>query len=206
MLSDLMKIAQCIIHFEPAFEAILPEHRRGNIYAKSNWLDNPTLGHSGLSRQDSIQAIEMTSTVSGLVDLMNPSNDKMFGWNFLYMTDGKRATVEFRRGAGCTAVQYALMYAELTIAFVGAAIQSEGVVEIPATVGGLKFFLSKSGPIPKLVSLENLDVLFGGKSELAFCEPKTVGDLSVDKLRKLQKKKEKDERKIAAAEVLQSRY
>ncbi|KAJ5125959.1 hypothetical protein N7526_008136 [Penicillium atrosanguineum] len=50
-IADLKKICQSIIHFEPAFEALLPEDRLSNEYARSNWLDNTNFGHQNLSRK-----------------------------------------------------------------------------------------------------------------------------------------------------------
>lgn len=40
-LQELKKIAQCIIHFKSAIEALVPPSCRGNEFAKSNWIDNP---------------------------------------------------------------------------------------------------------------------------------------------------------------------
>ncbi|KKK26137.1 hypothetical protein ARAM_005994, partial [Aspergillus rambellii] len=83
-LADLKQICQSIIHFEPAFEALLPEDRLSNEYARSNWLDNANFGHRNLSRKQSIAVIQRASSMRELVLLMNPDHDKMFGWNFLY--------------------------------------------------------------------------------------------------------------------------
>ncbi|EGX88971.1 hypothetical protein CCM_09018 [Cordyceps militaris CM01] len=43
-IEDLKRICASIIHFEPAFEALLPVDRLSNEYARSNWLDNPNFG------------------------------------------------------------------------------------------------------------------------------------------------------------------
>ncbi|KKK21627.1 hypothetical protein P175DRAFT_0532266 [Aspergillus ochraceoroseus IBT 24754] len=83
-LADLKQICQSIIHFDPAFEALLPEDRLSNEYARSNWLDNANFGHRNLSRKQSIAVIQRASSMRELVLLMNPDHDKMFGWNFLY--------------------------------------------------------------------------------------------------------------------------
>ncbi|KAJ5708166.1 hypothetical protein N7488_007967 [Penicillium malachiteum] len=69
-LADLKKICQSIMHFEPAFEALLPEDRLSNEYARSNWLDNANFGHRNLSRKQSIATIQRASTLRELVLLM----------------------------------------------------------------------------------------------------------------------------------------
>jgi len=84
---DLKKICQSIIHFESAFEALLPEDRLANEYARSNWLDNSNFGHRNLSRKQSIDVIQHTHDLRKLVLLMNLNHDKMFGWNFLYPSE-----------------------------------------------------------------------------------------------------------------------
>jgi hypothetical protein len=76
-LSQLKKVCQSIIHFEPAFEALLPEERLSNEYARSNWLDNENFGHRNLTRKQTIAVIQQASSMRELVLLMNPNHDKI---------------------------------------------------------------------------------------------------------------------------------
>ncbi|POS70590.1 hypothetical protein DHEL01_v211019 [Diaporthe helianthi] len=96
---QLKRLAQAVIHFEPAFEALVPPERRKNEYARSNWIDNKNFGYQRLSRPQSITLLEGCTTVREVVDLMNPDGSKYFGWNFQAIP--KYSTVEFRRGAAC---------------------------------------------------------------------------------------------------------
>ena len=142
-LQNLKQVAQSIIHFEPAFEPLLPEDRRANEYAKSNWMDNPNFAYSKLSRGDSIKLIEECTTMRDLVLLMNPNHDKMFGWNFLYLLSDPKGTVEFRRGAASTSVRNVFMWVELAMSFIQASVRiglPENLAKIPRTVGGLRWF------------------------------------------------------------------
>ena len=68
-LTDLKRVAQAVIHFEPAFEALVPRARRGNVHARSNWLDAPGLARKGKSRSGSVAAIEEVSCFQDLLYL-----------------------------------------------------------------------------------------------------------------------------------------
>jgi len=94
--SELKCIAQAIIHFEPAFEVLVPPERRGNEYVRSSWIDNSRLAYQNLSRDQSIDLIESLNTVDQVLEVMNPDQSKYFGWNFLSIKTLK--TIEFRRG------------------------------------------------------------------------------------------------------------
>ncbi|KAF2721381.1 hypothetical protein K431DRAFT_346457 [Polychaeton citri CBS 116435] len=92
-----------IIHFEPAIEAMIPSERRGNEYAKSNWIDNPNFARRNLSRDESMTLIQRCANIRELVVLMHPGDggfDKMYSWNITYINkSAKQGTVEFRRGS-----------------------------------------------------------------------------------------------------------
>ncbi|KAF7591582.1 hypothetical protein BBP40_001330 [Aspergillus hancockii] len=212
-LADLKKICQSIIHFEPAFEALLPEERLSNEYARSNWLDNENFGRRNLSRKQSIVVIQRASSMRELVLLMNPDHDKMFGWNFLYLLSSPHGTIEFRRGAASTSAQGVFVYIEVAMSFVEAAIRlgEPGKLEkIPGTVGGLKWFINAANlpdKVPGLYDSRYLDLFFSGRSDTALREPRPLGNLTADRLSKLKKKKEEDMRKnVAMAKMLQEPY
>lgn len=200
-LDDLKSVCQSIIHFEPAFEAILPNDRLSNEYARSNWLDNPNFGHQKLSRRQSIALIESVSTVRDLVLLMNPDHDKMFGWNLLYLLHSPHGTIEFRRGAASTSPEDVFMWIELAMSFVQASIQlgnPDSLTKVPPTVGGLLWFIQAAklpDRVPGLYDSRYLDRLFSGANHDAFQEPIPLGQLSSDKMSKLLRKKMEDKEK-----------
>ncbi|KAG0154189.1 hypothetical protein PDIDSM_1569 [Penicillium digitatum] len=212
-LSDLKKICQSLIHFEPAFEAILPEERLGNEYGRSNWLDNMNFGHQNLSRRQSIAIIQRVSTMRELVLLMNPDHDKMFGWNFLYLLNNPHGTIEFRRGAASNSVQDVFIYIEIAMSFLEASVRLgdvESLKSVPATVGGLQWFIQAAklpDGIPGLFDSRYLKLFFAEKNQSAFREPRPLGILSPYKLNKLNRKKEEDKRKnVAMVKMLQEPY
>lgn len=212
-LVDLKKICQSIIHFEPAFEALLPEDRLSNEYARSNWLDNANFAHQNLSRKQSIAAIQRTSNMRELILLMNPNHDKMFGWNFLYLLSSPNGTIEFRRGAACISAQQVFVYIEVAMSFIEAAVQlgtPEHLEKIPGTVGGLKRFISAArlpNNVPGLYDSRYLSLFFGNRNDNTFREPKPLGRLSAYQLGKLKKKKEDDKKKnMAMIKMLHEPY
>lgn len=137
-LTDLKRIAQAVIHFETAFEALVPRTRRGNRFIKSNWLDAPGLARKGLTRGDSIAAIGEVSHFYQLLDMLHPMEasgagyDRFFAWNF-YSWYTKRS-VEFRKPPICTTSKEALSWAELAMSFVQASAiceSAEALQKVP---------------------------------------------------------------------------
>lgn len=191
---QLKRLAQAVIHFEPAFEALVPSERRKNEYARSNWIDNKNFGYQRLSRQESIALLERCTTVREIVDLMNPDGSKYFGWNFQAIP--KYSTVEFRRGAASTSVNDVFSWVELAVSFVNASLKLQtaaGLRQYASTVGGLTQFIELGvveGPglnnkryFERLLVKRGLD-----KSPNARLEPVPVGELTPDKLKKLKEK------------------
>ncbi|KAI0324233.1 hypothetical protein GY45DRAFT_1340926 [Cubamyces sp. BRFM 1775] len=95
---ELKRIACTVIHFEPAFEAILPPSRRGNRFARSNWIDNPIFRCWSLSCQGAAMTFitDVLKTREQLIDTMNPDGSKYYGWNFTSIR--KYKMIKFRRG------------------------------------------------------------------------------------------------------------
>ncbi|EAS31889.3 uncharacterized protein CIMG_07368 [Coccidioides immitis RS] len=203
-LEGLKKVCQSIIHFEPAFEALLPQDRLSNEYARSNWLDNANFAHRNLSRRQSIALIGQASNMRDLVLLMNPNHDKMFGWNFLYLLNTPHGTIEFRRGAASTSVDDVFMWIEVAISFVHAALElgdPSTLEKIQPTVGGLLSFIKATNifnNVPGMGDQRYLDLFFQGKSRSLLREPKPLGQLSPAKAAKLKKKRDEDEQKNVA--------
>lgn len=189
-LSDLKSIAQSIIYFEPAFEVLVPEQRRGNEYSRSNWIDNPNFGHRNLSREKSIASIGTLRTIDEVIKVMNPDQSKYFGWNFLSIKTYR--TIEFRRGAVSLSADDVLMWAELAMSFILAAVAPRGdtLQQYPATVGGLESFI-QNARLPVLPGTHDpslLKSLFHGIAPTAKMQPTPVGRLSPAKAAKLQRK------------------
>lgn len=212
-LDELKRVCQCIIHFEPAFEGILPRDRLSNEYARSNWLDNPNFGHRNLSRRDSIDVIQSATSMRELVLLMNPDHDKMFGWNFLYLLNSPYGTIEFRRGAASTSSSDVFMWIELAMSFVEASIRGgrhENLAKVPATAGGLKWFIGAArlpDGVSGLYDSRYLRRLFSNIPDETFRQPVPLGRLSPAKLAKLKHKKQEDKRKtVILSKMAQEPY
>ncbi|RGP58024.1 hypothetical protein FSPOR_11936 [Fusarium sporotrichioides] len=200
-LDELKRVCQCIIHFEPAFEGILPRDRLSNEYARSNWLDNPNFGHKNLSRRESMDVIQRAASMRDLVLLMNPDHDKMFGWNFLYLLNSPHGTIEFRRGAASISSSDVFMWIEIAMSFVQASIQGgsrDNLARVPATAGGLRWFIEAArlpDGVPGLYDSRYLRRFFSNIPDKTFRQPVPLGRLSSAKLAKLKYKKEEDKRK-----------
>jgi Putative amidoligase enzyme len=174
-LRDLKRVAQAAIHFETAFEVLVPEERRGNPYTKSNWLNGTGLGEKNLSRSASIAAIEAVPDEADLdkllgllqpIDSANPYNlyDRAYCWNFLSLY--KIDSIEFRKPPASLSSIETLSWAELALSFVQAStcahLSSKELQKIPPNVGGLRGFLSKYGNEPGLNQTARLNRLFRG--------------------------------------------
>ncbi|KAE8136589.1 hypothetical protein BDV38DRAFT_293768 [Aspergillus pseudotamarii] len=189
--SDVKGIAQAIIHFQPAFEAVVPPARRGNEYSRSNWLDNPRFGYLNLSREQSIALLESKTTTDEIIDIMNPNQSKYFGWNFLSLKTFK--TIEFRRGSASLSSDDAFMWVELTLSFMQAAMTHPSLQHLrryPGTIGGLKDFIQHAR-LPQQKGAHNpahLQRLFHNKDLNSRLDPTCVGHLSDEKQAKLQRK------------------
>ena len=173
-LPQLKRIAQAVIQFEPALEALVPAYRRGNKYAKSNWLDNCSLGHCNLSRSECIDEISKVRYGEELVELMGETFDRDYSWNFTSLRYRNRPTLEFRKPPVCTTVEQTLGWAEFTISFIQSSIKcatSERLQQVPPTIQGLRWFLQQ-GHEPTVNEPSLLDVIFNGKPANAALAPK----------------------------------
>jgi Putative amidoligase enzyme len=141
---EIKRIAQAVIHFETAFEALVPPVRRSNSYAKSNWLDSPYLANEDKSRSQLITEIEKMPMADEVTRLMQKGRDRDYAWNF-WAIFGKR-TIEFRKPPASTTAEEVLSWAELALSFIQASVKyesTEKLQRIPATVGGLRWFVSQ---------------------------------------------------------------
>jgi Putative amidoligase enzyme len=142
-LTELKRIACAIIQFEPAFEALMPSHRRGNAYATSNWLSSPYLKRRGRSRAQSIDDIEKAFDVVEVFRLIQGYHSSNFCWNFRSLFESKQ-TMEFRQPPASSSLAEVLSWAELTMNFIQASIRhGSSVRNFAANVGGLRSFLEQ---------------------------------------------------------------
>ena len=142
-MQEVKRIAQAAIYFEPAFEVLVPPIRRGNMFARSLWLDSPLLVARNSSRSQLIDDIEAVEYLNDLIPLIQEDRD--YCWNFFPLFDRDKGTIEFRKPPASTTAREALSWAELAMSFVQASIRYDSIAElkkIPATVGGLRWFLS----------------------------------------------------------------
>ncbi len=203
-IREIKRIAQATIHFEAAIEALMPANRRGNQYAKSNWLDNPALGHHNLSRPESIAEVEKVRSFEALLDCMGEMFNRNYCWNFESLRDQYKSTIEFRKPPVSTTAEQALSWAELAMSFVQASIKCESpkkLQEVPSTVGGLRWFLEQSY-VEGVNEQKRLDRIFGDKDLIAVepiprPEDFFVGRSEVQKWKgRLEGKAEEDRKEI----------
>ncbi|KAF7508046.1 hypothetical protein GJ744_009628 [Endocarpon pusillum] len=142
-LADLKHIASTIIHFEEAFEALMPDHRRGNGFAASNWLCSPYLRRQGKNRLQSIEAIRKANDEVEVFRLIQGLDNNNFCWNFLTVF-GDKGTIEFRQPPASIRVADVLGWAELVMNFIQASLLFGSSAHIfPANVGGLRSFIEQ---------------------------------------------------------------
>ncbi|KAF7511873.1 hypothetical protein GJ744_003106 [Endocarpon pusillum] len=198
-LEDIRRIALAILHFETAFEVLIPPDRRRNLYAKSNWLVGQHLGLKNKSRPESMAAINDATDMIQLIHLMQPVYDRDYAWNFNNLFDSKR-TIEFRKPPGSTTADQALAWAELALSFVQAAVRYgtlEKLQRVPSTVRGLYWFMEQA-TVPSMNEPGRLERLFDGTAPDAALEPQGIrSDLSYREERQWE---EASKRKTAADE------
>ncbi|KAK0732465.1 putative amidoligase enzyme-domain-containing protein [Apiosordaria backusii] len=199
-VEQIKRLAQAIIHFEPAFEAMVPPARRNNEYARSNWIDN--LRFAGKSRDQAMDEIEKQRTIKDVLNLMHGADDqsKYYGWNFLTLESYK--TVEFRRGAPSKSAADVFMWVELAMEFMQAAIVVKTRADFgkyARNVGGLKKLIADAR-LPQSVGTNQsayLAPLYArAGSDTAMLEPKPVKleTLSKEKKAKLALKIDADKK------------
>lgn len=170
-LLEIRRIAQAVVHFEPAFEALVPPARRDNDFVKSNWLDSPILAEGDKSRSELISAIEAEGDIHRLINLMQSKDNRNFAWNF-WPLFGK-GSIEFRKPPASTTLEEVLSWAELTLSFVQTAIQcgsAQQLQKVPPTIGGLRWFVLQSA-IPGMNEPARMHRLWEGKDPDAALEP-----------------------------------
>lgn len=160
-MPHLRRICLAIIHFEEAFEVILPEHRRGSQWIQNNRFDNSWLAR--LQDNETVQLINVCQTVAEIVGVMSP--DRYYQWNFQNMQeeDGIN-TIEWRRPPGVSTIEECLVWSELCIDFLRSACRNDiDICGYGKDVAGLETFV-RDGMIPGTSEERFLVPIFSGKS------------------------------------------
>jgi hypothetical protein len=144
-LTEVKRIAQSGIHFEPAIEALMLDLDDNGLNYASNWLMSWDFAPSGRTRPDSIELIEYSPSLANVAGLMQ-RNEPLgnFTWEFKYLGQSQ-GRVEFHRCPACHDAEEAIRYPEFTMCFVRAAMlcSREQLLTIPSNVGGLRWFLDR---------------------------------------------------------------
>lgn len=168
-LQEIKRVAQASIYFEPAFDALVPPHRRvDDRWAQSSWLDSPKLARAGRSRAQSATLIGQVPDIFSLGSLLQPLTKRCYTFSFDSIL--KYYTIEFRKPPASTSVEEVLGWAELAMNFVQASLKNgypHLLEKVPPTVGGLRWFLSQS-QVATMNEPDRLRCIFGGKHKDAF--------------------------------------
>ncbi|KAG6357495.1 hypothetical protein INS49_013372 [Diaporthe citri] len=185
-LQELKAICMAVVYFEDAFEAIVPEHRRGNQWIKSNRIDNPEL--ASLPTAKIFERIKACKNAVEISDLMH--SDRYYAWNFTNLYYGGKATIEWRRPPGVTTAEGSLVWAELAIDFLQSARRpSVQFGQYSRDVEGLRAFVG-DGVVAGMSDERYLKPIFEGKS--GSLKPLKLKEMDKDML---QKKAKQDKKK-----------
>ncbi len=171
-LEELKRVAMSVIYFETAFEALVPETRRGNVWAQSNWLESPSFAQRNRSRWESITEIERVIDASEFLQLMQNFGDPRYAWNFWNLTTANK-TIEFRKPPGSVTADEALSWAELALNFIQVSIRlgsSRLLRSYSANIKGLRLFLRQVNE-PGVNEPDRLDRLWAGEPPNAAVPP-----------------------------------
>lgn len=171
-----------MLHFEPAIEALVPPDRRGNEYAKSNWLENANFGRKNKSPREAIEMIGRAKNRQEVVLLMTP-RDYWYAWNFRAILKFK--TIEFRKGGASTSARDALMWAEFAMTFILSAMQTQDPpayfkTVLPNVEGLKQFLLQEKRESPHMCDPGYLEPLWVGKNGKESIQP-IPGPMSLGK-------------------------
>jgi hypothetical protein len=142
-LDQLKRIASAIIYFEPAFEALVPDDRRGNEWCRSIWLEGPKFAWQDKTRAQSIELIERAPNTMALLSLLHLNEDPRYAWNFWSLLSPKQ-TIEFRQPPSCETADEALSWAELAVNFIQVSVKHGSAASLrlyPANAKGLRWYL-----------------------------------------------------------------
>ncbi|KAL9052593.1 MAG: hypothetical protein Q9162_005283 [Coniocarpon cinnabarinum] len=131
-LHQLVLIAAAWIHWEPAWEGVLPwrgDHVSGWL-SRSLYMENKNFAPARVPRVEAINKLKSCSTLQSFLDTIHPTGKKYWGINFWHCQEGDTQTVEFRRGDMSTSGDHANMWMAVAVSFMLAALACGSVEEI----------------------------------------------------------------------------
>jgi Putative amidoligase enzyme len=196
-LDELKLVAQAALHFEPSFEALVPEARRHHSESQSSWIDSREFAIRGQSRADSILMISRATSFHTLVRLMQPHDVRGYIWNFRSIF--KYYTLEFRKPPASKTANEALAWAELAMSFIQTSIKygsPERLSRVPPTVGGLRWFL-RQHHVAIMNEPNRLNWIWEGLDPNSFVEGRPLGHVETPtQLARIERTIASDERRI----------
>ncbi|KAJ5288726.1 amidoligase enzyme-domain-containing protein [Penicillium angulare] len=193
-IKTLKSICRCIFHFEGAIEALVPEHRRGNMWAMNNRCGNSML--RGKSIRACCALVDKCNSAAEIADLMNDDGRRFFSWNFTNLYKGRKATIEFRQAPGATEPKGCTPWVEFVASFVHASKMTSshhGLIQYARTVQGLHQFITRTDLPGSRRGL--LEMLFQGKR--GYIVPRALRDLTIEEeLLQQTKEREKNEKNL----------
>ena len=126
---------------------------------------------------------------------MNTDYDRYYAWNFTNIDEEVKAPIEFRKLQAALQNEDAIGWAEFTISFVRAVLNSAvklgagGIMQFDHDIEGLRRFLKLATPSNE--SERYIDYLFEGKTGQVYPIPLGPLDEETKRLMKLKKEKER---------------
>lgn len=182
-----------MIYFKSTFEFLLPPHRRGNLYAKSNCINNPHFADMPIAQ--CIALITACPNKIEVVDLVNGDGSRYYSWNFLSLYHGRKSTIEFQQALGVTSATECRLWVEFIIAFAHAAISQaipSELMKYLTTVGGLHQFINH---LFQGANNASLSLIFTDKDTNGTLEPIPVCRLNSHQVTKFNAKQKVDANK-----------
>jgi hypothetical protein len=189
-LRDIQQLSKAVLWFEPSFQAIVPPHRRNNIFCKAFTTNNPEF--VGKTIQECLKLIEAKEDYIQVADLMNP--DRYYSVNFQNLYYGRTGTVEFRMAPASKRPKEVLAWIDFAIAFTRASIKVDKLSQYGRNVGGLKLFLRK-GDLKGVTRPELRSPIFENLGNSFRVDPSPLGPLSPEEQAIFEAKKAQDLRR-----------
>lgn len=150
--TDIKRIAQAVIHFEPVFDLFMPDQHEPTAFTRRNWRDHADLGQAGLTQAQSIDYLEEISAS------LPAGNDRSrrtlvcshlwpsahFSWAWT-LDAHLIKPVEFGRLPASATSGDVIIWSDLVLSFVHAAIACPSTTQLQYIASnrvGLQYFLT----------------------------------------------------------------
>jgi len=145
-LTEVKRIAQCGIHFEPAIEALMLQSVGADqSFTMGNWALSWDFAPSMRTRPEAIELVENSPTLAAVSALMQRNQPlKNYTWEFKHLGQPQER-IEYYRCPPFDDAQKAIRYLEFTMCFVRVAIRCprERLLTVPSNVGGVRWFMTR---------------------------------------------------------------